>query len=64
MLDVELLSLCDELIVTGPSTFGWVAAMKSLKLPLFINGHNRTEKCLRSKLSDPPSGGKGPYASF
>jgi hypothetical protein len=64
MLDVELLSLCNEIIVTGGSTFGWVAAMKSLKLPLFINGQNRMDKCLRSKLSEPPSGGKGPYASF
>jgi len=64
ILDVELLSLCNELIVTGGSTFGWVAAMKSLKLPLYINGQNRSEKCLRSSLSEPPSGGKGPYASF
>jgi len=64
MLDVELLSLCNEIIVTGASTFGWVAAMKSLKLPLFINGHGRSEQCLRSTFSDPPSGGQGPYASF
>jgi hypothetical protein len=64
ILDVELLSLCNELIVTGASTFGWVAAMKSLKLPLYINGQNRMDRCLRSSLSDPPSGGQGPYASF
>jgi hypothetical protein len=64
MLDVELLSLCNEMVVTGASTFGWVAAMKSLTLPLFINGHGRSEHCLRSTFSDPPSGGQGPYASF
>ena len=64
ILDVELLSICNELIVTGGSTFGWVAAMKSLKLPMYINGQNRMDKCLRSSLSDPPSGGQGPYASF
>ena len=64
ILDVKLLSLCNELIVTGGSTFGWVASMKSLKLPMYINGQNRMNKCLRASLSDPPSGGQGPYASF
>ena len=61
MLDVELLSLCNEIIVTGGSTFGWVAAMKSLKLPLFLNGKNSMDKCLRSKLSEPPSAGPASF---
>jgi hypothetical protein len=38
--------------------------MKSFKLPLYKTGENRMDKCLRSSLSDPPSGGQGPYASF
>ncbi len=64
MLDVELLSRCNEIIVTGGSTFGWVSAMKSLRLPLYINGPNRMDTCLRTRLSDPPAGGQGPFASF
>jgi hypothetical protein len=64
MLDVELLSLCNELIVTGASTFGWVAAMKSQKLPFYVNGQNKMYKCLRARLSDPPTGGKRQIASF
>ena len=34
ILDVELLAKCDELVITGGSTYGFVSAMKSLKLPL------------------------------
>jgi hypothetical protein len=64
VLDVELLSKCNEIIVTGGSTFGWLAAMKSLRLPFFVNGRNRMNKCLRSNLTDPPSGGPVSYASF
>jgi hypothetical protein len=64
MLDVELLSLCNELIVTGASTFGWVAGMKSQKLPFYVNGQKKMYKCLRSRLSDPPTGGKRQLASF
>jgi len=41
-----------------------VSAMKSLKLPLYINGPNRMDTCLRTRLSDPPAGGQGPFASF
>ena len=36
IMDVELLSKCNE--ITGDSTYGWVAAMKMLKLPYYING--------------------------
>jgi hypothetical protein len=54
VLDVELLSRCDEIVVTGGSTFGWLAAMKMLKMPFYVNGRSSMEKCLRADLSRPP----------
>jgi hypothetical protein len=55
IIDIELLSRCDELIVTGGSTFGWMAAMKTLKMPYYINGLNSAmRKCERANLSRPP----------
>ncbi len=52
IMDVELLSRCNELVVTGGSTFGWISAMKMGKLPLFINGFSSIQKCLRANLGD------------
>jgi hypothetical protein len=54
VIDIELLSKCDELIITGGSTFGFVVAMKTLKLPYFINGYSKMTKCSRTLLADPP----------
>ena len=54
LLDVELLSLSNEIIVTGGSTFGWIAAMKMQKLPFYVNGFSSMKKCMRATLSDPP----------
>jgi len=57
IIDIELLSKCNELIITGGSTFGWMAAMKTLKLPYYINGLSRSEdmrKCERVNLSRLP----------
>ena len=54
VLDVELLSKCDEVIVTSGSTFGWLAAMKTLKMPYFISGANeRMVKCTREDMRHP-----------
>ncbi len=54
ILDVELLSKCDELVVTGGSTYGFLAAMKGFKMPYYINGGpaNMT-KCVRMSLGSP-----------
>ena len=52
ILDVELLSRCNELVVTGGSTFGWIAAMKMHRMPLFINGFSLMKKCMRANLSN------------
>jgi hypothetical protein len=64
ILDVELLSHCDELIVTGGSTFGWLSAMKMVKLPLYVNGRTPSmTTCQRSTLNYPPARVPG-YGSF
>ena len=54
IMDIELLSKCDELIITGGSTYGFIASMKMLKLPYFINGYSSMESCSRTLLSKPP----------
>ena len=55
IMDIELLSKCDELIITGGSTFGWIAAMKNLKLPFYINGQSsQMRKCERVNMSRLP----------
>ena len=50
LIDVDLLSKCDELIYTGGSTFGFVSAMKSFKVPYFVDGKSRKMKCSRNML--------------
>ena len=50
LVDVDLLSKCDEMINTGGSTFGFVAAMKSFRVPYFIDGKKPINKCSRTRL--------------
>ena len=55
IMDLELLSNCNELIITGGSTFGYVAAIKSKKFSYYINGgyvRQKMNKCVRDSLSD------------
>jgi hypothetical protein len=52
ILDSELLSLCNRIIITGGSTFGFVSAMKSQRLPYYINGQSSMKVCKLMKLSD------------
>lgn len=54
IIDVELLSKCDDIIMSGGSTFGYVASMKNGKLPYYIDGKSSMKKCLRTVLSAPP----------
>ena len=54
IIDTELLGRCDELIITGGSTFGWIAAMKTLRLPYYINGLSKMRECERVELSRLP----------
>ena len=52
--DIELLSRCDELIVTGGSTFGFMAAMKMQKMPLYVNGRANMTQCRRAVFHSLP----------
>ena len=54
VIDNELLVRCNELIVTGGSTFGFLAAMKSGRLPYYLNGRMNMTACKRVQLADPP----------
>jgi hypothetical protein len=38
ILDIELLSFCDEIVQTSGSTFGFVSAIKAQRLPYYVNG--------------------------
>jgi hypothetical protein len=70
ILDLELLGSCDELIVTGGSSYGMMASIMNGKLPYFVNGGGRMHQsdnksfvCERMKLSR-PSVNKDGTASF
>lgn len=53
LLDVELLSKCNDTILTGGSTFGFIGALKSQKKPFFIEGMRNQTKCQPLKLFAP-----------
>ena len=51
IVDVELLSRYDEMIITSGSTFGFIASMKILKMPYYVNGFDLDMKsCRRNSL--------------
>ena len=52
-IDVELLALCDELIITGGSTFGFVSVLRNGRYPLFVNGKFNAKKCDRFSFANP-----------
>ena len=55
-MDVELFSKCDEMIISGASTYGFVAAMKSLRMPYYVNGIGfKMKKCAKMSLGKPPA---------
>lgn len=54
ILDIELLSRCDELIFTGGSTFGFMAALINQRRPYYINGRVNMRTCERLKFFSPP----------
>jgi hypothetical protein len=54
IMDVELLSRCNDLVITGGSTFGFISSMKMLKLPYFVVKGKYFNKCIRSGLHKPP----------
>lgn len=52
IIDNEMLSKCDELIITGGSTFGMTAAMRMGRMPLYFNGKKNCTECLRMSFSN------------
>ena len=54
MADNELLSRCDAIVVTGGSTFGYIASLKSLNLPYYVNGFVNQSACLPMNFSSLP----------
>jgi hypothetical protein len=50
VVDNELLSKCDELIVTAGTTYGMIAAIRAGRMPLFFNGMRNEKKCHRLSL--------------
>ena len=53
IMDIELLSRCNETVLTGASSFGFISALKSQKLPYAVEGSYGLE-CQRFKLYSPP----------
>ena len=51
IIDMELLSRTDELIVTGGSTFGFIPMMKKFQLGYYVNGNDSMSACKRISLS-------------
>jgi hypothetical protein len=54
VLDNELLSRCDELVVTRESTFGFVAAVRSGRLPSYYKSGFVNTKCARMSFETAP----------
>ena len=55
ILDNELLSKCDELILSSGSSFGFTAALRKQSLPLYVDLIK--DKCSRTDLGDLPTTG-------
>lgn len=53
LLDIQLLSMCNETILTGGSTYGFVAAMKSQSRPFVFEGKRNQTKCQRFEFFAP-----------
>lgn len=53
ILDIELLSNCNETILTGGSTFGFIGSLKSQKLPYFVEGRKSSNRCKLLNLHAP-----------
>jgi hypothetical protein len=63
ILDNELMSKSDFLILSGGSTFGFTAAIKMKTLPFYVNGNRNQKECYKMKLSEPSITNTG-YAVF
>ena len=59
IIDIELLSRCDQLIMTGGSTFGFIAAMKSQRTPYYVNGRANMSACQLHEHANPSLNDRG-----
>ena len=66
LFDVEMLSLCDRMVTTGGSTFGFVPAMKNRNFnrPYYLNGNRGMKQCEILNFSRPSVNGNVGYAVF
>jgi hypothetical protein len=63
LFDIEMLSKCHETILTGGSTFGFIAALKSQKRSFYVEGGQSMSACKRLSLAKPSVTSKG-YAVY
>lgn len=54
LLDIEILSRCNETVLTGGSTFGFISVLKSQKLSYYVEGKRNESDCRRFELFAPP----------
>jgi hypothetical protein len=59
IIDNELLSKCDDLIITGGSSFGFISAMRTGRMPLFFNGRRNSKSCERMSFNNYPTRPEG-----
>ena len=59
IIDIELLSRCDQLVFTGGSTYGFVAALKSQQAAYYVNGRSTMSECKLHELGKPSVTDKG-----
>lgn len=54
LFDIELLSKCDETIITGGSTFGVMSFIKSQKRAYYFEGKKSKKECRKFRFFSPP----------
>lgn len=53
LMEVEILSKCDEMVLTGGSTFGFLSAMRKGRYPYFVSGGVKMKRCSYFSFSNP-----------
>lgn len=64
LLDIEILSRTDEMILTGGSSFGFVAALKAQKRPWVVEGLRAAKECELFQFYAPARRGSNNAAMF
>lgn len=54
LIDIELFSRCHELVITGGSTYGFMASIKSQKRPHYVEGKRSMPECKLFQFYAPP----------